>query len=210
MAGDRPLALVTGASGGIGHALAGQFAEHGRDLVVNAEDGRLEHARAGCGRPAPRSVPCRPASGRGRCRPAGRRDDRPDTDVAVLETGSGRGGAFTDTDLDDDLSVAELYATSTVRLAEPPPRGMGRRGTGLVAVPARTDGHRRGPAVTGSLETRAQGLANKVLPDRSKAATRRSTTERGTAGDDGPRAPGTPVTRSVRLRWPPGGRRRRV
>ncbi|MCI4065851.1 SDR family NAD(P)-dependent oxidoreductase [Micromonospora sp. R77] len=34
----RPLAVVTGASSGIGHELAGQFAEHGYDLVVAAED----------------------------------------------------------------------------------------------------------------------------------------------------------------------------
>ncbi|GGT24034.1 SDR family NAD(P)-dependent oxidoreductase [Streptomyces griseoviridis] len=36
----RPLALITGASGGIGQAPARQFAEHGHDLVVNAEDQR--------------------------------------------------------------------------------------------------------------------------------------------------------------------------
>ncbi len=34
----RPLAVVTGASSGIGFELARQFAEHGYDLVVAAED----------------------------------------------------------------------------------------------------------------------------------------------------------------------------
>ncbi|MET8360898.1 SDR family NAD(P)-dependent oxidoreductase [Micromonospora sp. NPDC005171] len=35
---DRPLALVTGASSGIGYELAAQFVEHGFDLVIAAED----------------------------------------------------------------------------------------------------------------------------------------------------------------------------
>ena len=42
----RPLALVTGASSGIGLELAKQFAEHGYDLVVAAEDAELDHAAA--------------------------------------------------------------------------------------------------------------------------------------------------------------------
>ena len=41
---DRSLALVTGASGGIGFELARQFADHGFDLIVNAEDTGLSAA----------------------------------------------------------------------------------------------------------------------------------------------------------------------
>lgn len=37
----KPLAVVTGASSGIGFELAKVFAENGFDLLVNAEDGRL-------------------------------------------------------------------------------------------------------------------------------------------------------------------------
>src|SRR3954447_4230746 len=40
----RPLALVTGASSGIGRELAKQFAEHGFDLIVAAEDVELDDA----------------------------------------------------------------------------------------------------------------------------------------------------------------------
>lgn len=37
----RPLAVVTGASSGIGRELAARFAENGYDLVVAAEDDRI-------------------------------------------------------------------------------------------------------------------------------------------------------------------------
>ncbi len=35
---NRPFAVVTGASSGIGYELAKQFAQHGFDLLVAAED----------------------------------------------------------------------------------------------------------------------------------------------------------------------------
>ncbi len=44
--GDRPLALVTGASSGIGLELAKQFAQNGFDLVVVAEDDGIRRRRA--------------------------------------------------------------------------------------------------------------------------------------------------------------------
>src|SRR3954452_6313313 len=46
MTDTKPLALVTGASSGIGLELAKQFAQHGYDLVVNAEDAELDAAAA--------------------------------------------------------------------------------------------------------------------------------------------------------------------
>ena len=43
---ERQFAVVTGASSGIGYELAKQFAEHGFDLLVTAEDPAIEQAAA--------------------------------------------------------------------------------------------------------------------------------------------------------------------
>jgi short-subunit dehydrogenase len=187
-------------------------------------------------------------------------------DTAVLNAGVGQGGAFSDTDLADDLAVIDLNVISTVRLAKPLLRDMLGRGAGRPAFtssiaatmpgpfhsvynasksfvqsfaqalhnevkdtdvtvtafmpgPTDTDFFRRadmgdtkigttdkddpadvarqafdaitqgqGKKVTGSLKTKAQGLANKVLPDGTKADAHRSMAEPGTAGDGGGRA----------------------
>ena len=44
MPDSRPFAVVTGASSGIGRELARQFAEHGFDVLITAEDAELDTA----------------------------------------------------------------------------------------------------------------------------------------------------------------------
>ena len=43
---NKPLAVVTGASSGIGYELAKQFATNGFDLIVAAEDEGIDHVNA--------------------------------------------------------------------------------------------------------------------------------------------------------------------
>ncbi|MGV9353110.1 SDR family NAD(P)-dependent oxidoreductase [Streptomyces misionensis] len=132
---DRPLALITGASSGIGCALARQFVEHGYDLLSNAEDGRLDQAarrlrESGAGVRAVRAD-LTDAAG---ADPLVSATTGPPVDVVVLNAGVGRGGALADTGLADDPAVIEVNVVSTVRIAKPLLRDMLRRGTGRRAV----------------------------------------------------------------------------
>jgi short-subunit dehydrogenase len=127
----RPLALVTGASSGIGRELAREFAEHGYDLLINAEDDRLEHAARQL-RETGADVRAVRADLRD---PAGVDELIAATtgltvDVAVLNAGVGQGGAFVDGDPEDDRSVIDLNVASTVRLAKPLLRRMVERDAG--------------------------------------------------------------------------------
>ena len=55
----RPLAVVTGASSGIGRELAARFAENGYDLIVAAEDERIGAAASSFAELGIQAVPVR-------------------------------------------------------------------------------------------------------------------------------------------------------
>ena len=133
---ERRLALVTGASSGIGLELARQFAEHGFDLVVTAEDAeltaaaeRLRHAGA---RVTAVRVDLAKPGGVNELYATVRAEGRP-LAAAALNAGVGAGGAFaTDTDLDDELRLVDLNVRSTVHLAKLVVRDMVARDEGRV------------------------------------------------------------------------------
>lgn len=135
---SRPLAVVTGGSSGIGLELGKQFVSHGFDLVVAAEDEELSAAVESLRRHAdvqvtPVQVDLRQARGVEELYAAVRADGRP-LAAAALNAGHGQGGAFIDTDLDDELSIIDLNITSTVRLAKLVLRDMVQAGAGKVLV----------------------------------------------------------------------------
>jgi short-subunit dehydrogenase len=131
----RPLALVTGASSGIGLELAKQFAEHGFDLIVAAEDVELDDAvevlRGFGGAVAPVSVDLTRRDHVERLVAAIRGAGRP-LDAAALNAGVGVGGAFVETDPDAELALVELNCASTVHLAKRVAQDMAARGEGRI------------------------------------------------------------------------------
>jgi NAD(P)-dependent dehydrogenase (short-subunit alcohol dehydrogenase family) len=118
---SRPLALVTGASTGIGLELAKQFATNGFDLVITARSDALDDAVRTL-QPLGGSVEAVRvdlASDEGVDQLWGRVQEleRP-VSAAALNAGRGAGGAFTDIELVDELEIIDLNIRSTVHLAK--------------------------------------------------------------------------------------------
>ena len=132
----RPLALVTGASSGIGYELARQFADNGFDLIVTAEDAELtaaaERLRNDGAQVTALRTDLATAGGVDELYATVRAAGRP-LAAAALNAGVGAGGAFaTDTDLADELRLVDLNVRSTVHLAKYVVRDMVGRDQGRI------------------------------------------------------------------------------
>src|SRR4051794_8180509 len=132
---SRNLALVTGASSGIGRELAKQFAQHDFDLIVAAEDAELDGAAAelqalGASVEAVRVDLAAPEGVEELWRRV-EATGRP-LDAAALNAGVGAGGAFVEIDLEKQLNIVDLNCRSTVHLAHLVLRDMVSRNTGRV------------------------------------------------------------------------------
>ncbi|MCW3038489.1 MAG: hypothetical protein JWM31_394 [Solirubrobacterales bacterium] len=123
---SRPLAVVTGASSGIGFELARQFLEGGYDLIAVAEDTAIEGVRTLGGDGASiEAVQLDLATDNGvdelyrRIKQSGR-----PVAALALNAGIGAGGAFasndpeTTTPLEQELGIIDLNVRSVVHLAK--------------------------------------------------------------------------------------------
>ncbi|WP_107657061.1 SDR family NAD(P)-dependent oxidoreductase [Nocardia suismassiliense] len=139
MTEQRPLALVTGASSGIGFEIAKQLQSRGFDLIIAAEDKVIENAAETIGRDGTEvravQVDLRTAEGVERLYSAVTEGGRA-VEVAALNAGVGCGGLFTETDLTDELDIVDLNVRSTVHLAKLVARDMAARGTGKLLFTA--------------------------------------------------------------------------
>jgi uncharacterized protein len=131
----RALALVTGASSGIGRELAKQFAEHGFDLIVAAEDDDIHSAVSELHALGARAngvqVDLRTSDGVDELWRRAQAAGRP-IEAAALNAGVGQGGPFAETPLEDELSIVDLNCRSTVHLAKFVVRHMVERGEGRI------------------------------------------------------------------------------
>lgn len=135
---QRPFAVVTGASSGIGFELAKVFAEEGFDLLVTAEDAEIEAAQRELNQ-LTASVECTRLD-------LSREEEvvrlyeriqataRP-VDVLCLNAGIGEGGDFArETDLRKELRLIDLNVRSVVHLCKLVLRDMVARDEGRILI----------------------------------------------------------------------------
>ncbi len=131
--GARPLAVVTGASSGIGLEFARIFAREGYALVVAAEDARVHDVAGQLGGVSVEAVQSDLATRAGVEELVARVGGR-DVDALVLNAGIGVGGPFLETDLDAELRMVDLNVKAVIHLAKRLLPGMVARGRGRVLV----------------------------------------------------------------------------
>lgn len=132
---NRPLAVVTGASSGIGYELAKQFAENGFDLLITATHAKINETAETFKQLGAHveTVQADLATYEGvetlynRIQATGR-----PIDAIAINAGVGLGGKFTETDLQEELNLINLNITSSVHLAKRVVQSMVQQGKGRI------------------------------------------------------------------------------
>lgn len=122
MKSERPWAVVTGASSGIGYELAKIFANNGYDLLIVAEDAGILEAAQGIGRfgTSVESLRADLATYNGVEQLWRKIEHCPvELDAICINAGVGVGGAsFDKTDLQEELRLIDLNISGTVHLTK--------------------------------------------------------------------------------------------
>lgn len=134
-AAGRPLAIVTGASSGIGHELAKQCAQHGFDLIVAADDPAIERAAEELRAlgAAVETVQADLATLEGVDKLHAIVKGRP-VDALLANAGHGLGHGFLDQDFAEARHVIDTNITGTLYLIQKVGRGMRDRGQGRILI----------------------------------------------------------------------------
>ena len=165
----RPLAVVTGASSGIGYHLARIAAEHGYDLLVAADtplDQAVQDFKA-CGAQQVDACQVELASKQGVDEVLAKLQGR-EVDALLANAGHGLGGAFLDQDFEDVQHVIDTNVTGTIYLVQQVARGMVARQQGRILVTGSIAGFQPGAfhaVYNGSkafVDSFAQALRNEI------------------------------------------------
>ena len=134
----RPLAVITGASSGIGLELARLCAANGFDLIIAADEARIEEAAeelAGRHGADCTAVVCDLATREGvnQLLAAIENSGRP-VEALLANAGRGLGHAFLDQGLEEALRVVHTNIDGTICLVHPVGKGMRERGRGRILI----------------------------------------------------------------------------
>jgi short-subunit dehydrogenase len=160
---SRPVALVTGASAGIGKELARRFARGGHDLVLTARRADELHALAGELRAAGAGAHVFPADLSDPAAPGKLFDEVAaaslTVDVLVNNAGFGLYGPFVDSDPHRLLALVQVNVAALTHLTRLFVPGMVARGRGRVLAVASTAAFQPGPLMAGYYATKAYVLS---------------------------------------------------
>lgn len=167
----RPLAVVTGASNGIGYELAKQFAEHNFDLVITSTGPSINEAaqdfeKLGA-QVATVQADLRTYDGVETLYSQIQATGRP-VDAIAINAGVGLGGAFTETKLEDELDLIDLNIASSVHLAKRVVKDMVQQGNGKILFTSSIAALQPGPfeavyaASKAFLHSFAEGIRNEL------------------------------------------------
>ena len=131
----RPLAVITGASTGIGYELAKVFAEEGHDLLIVAEDVGIMNVSGNFsqygGKVLPVQLDLASKDGAEEFYFKILETNRP-IDTLVINAGVGSGGEFATTDLNKEINLINLNILSAVVLTKKVLKDMLRQGYGKI------------------------------------------------------------------------------
>lgn len=167
----RPLAVVTGASNGIGYELAKQFAKNNFDLLITATGASINEAARACEAFGAKvqTVEADLATYDGvEALYSKIKETNVPVEAIAINAGVGVGGEFIKTDLQEEINLIELNVVSSVHLAKRIVKDMVDRGRGKILLTSSIAALMPGPfeavyaASKAFLQSFSQGLRNEL------------------------------------------------